>query len=110
MAIKNIKEKCDKDFLFRIGLPYFGKSSYHLTQRLKALIRNKFNNDVNVYHATLKTGSYYQLKCSTPMSLISDVVYKFNCLRDTNVTYNGMTIRQFGVRVEEHLHSKKVQH
>ena len=39
--------------------------------------------------------------------LISNVVYKFVCSCDTNVTYIGMTTRHLGVRVEEHLHSKK---
>ena len=92
-----------------MGLSYFGKSSHRFSIQLKALIKNKFDINVNVYYASLKTGSYYQLKCSTPTSLISNVVYKFNCLCDTNVTYIGMTIRQFGVRVEEHLHLKKVQ-
>ena len=50
---------------------------------------------------------YYQLKCSTPMPLISIVVYKFTCLCDMNVTYIGMTTWHLDVRVEEHLHSKK---
>ena len=70
-------------------------------------IKNKYNVNNNVYYATPKTGLYFQLKCSTPMSLISDVVYKFIGLYDTNVTYIGMTTRQLGVRAEEHLHSKK---
>ena len=70
------------------------------------LIKNKFNVDINVYYTTLKTGSYFQLKCPTPTHLISNV-YKFTCSCDTNITYIGMTTRHLGVRVEEHLHSKK---
>ena len=56
------------------------------------LIKNKFDVDINVYYTTLKTGSYFRLKCTTPMHLISNVVYKFTCLCGTNVTYIGMTI------------------
>ena len=51
------KEKCEKNFLFTIGLPYFGKISHQCSERLKVLIKNKFNVDVNVYYTTLTTGS-----------------------------------------------------
>ena len=54
-----------------------------------------------------KTGSYFQLECSTPTHLISNVVYKFTSSCDTSIAYNGMTTRRLGLRVEEHLHSKK---
>ena len=84
-------KKCEKDFLFTIGLPYFGKIFYQFSKRLKVLIKNKFNVNINVYYATPKTGSYFQLKFSTPTHLISNVVYKFTYLCDTSITYIGMT-------------------
>ena len=96
-----------KIFLFTIGLPYFGKISHQFSKRLKVLIKNKFNVDNNVYCTTLKTGSNFQLKFSTPTHLIFNVVYKFTCSNDTNIIYVGMTTRQLGVRVEKHLHAKK---
>ena len=68
------------------------------------LIKNKFNVNINVYYATLKTGLYYQLKCSTPTHLISNV-YKFTCSCHANITFIGMTTRHLGARVEKHLHS-----
>ena len=34
------KEKCEKDFLFTIGLPYFGRISHQFSKRLKVLIKN----------------------------------------------------------------------
>ena len=58
-------------------------------------------------YTTPKTGSYFQLKCSTPMHLISNALYRFTCSCDTNITYIGMTTRHLGIRIEEHLHSKK---
>ena len=39
----NAKEKkCEKDFLFTISLPYFGKISHEFSKWLKVLIKNKF--------------------------------------------------------------------
>ena len=94
----NTKEKCEKDLLFTIGLPYFGKISHQFSKRLKVLIKNKFDVDINVFYTTVKTGSYFQLKCSTPTHLISNVVYKFTSSCDTNITYIGMTTRHLGVK------------
>ena len=54
------------------------------------MIRNKFNVDINVYYTTLKTDLHFQLKYSTPISLILNVVYKFTCSCDMNVTYIDM--------------------
>ena len=83
------KEKCEKDFLFTIGLPYFEKFSHQFSKRFKVLIKIKFNVDINVYYTTLKTGSCFQLKCSTPTYLISNVVDKLTCSCDTNITDIG---------------------
>ena len=52
------------------------------------LIKNKFN--VNAGFTALKTGSYFQLKCSCLISLISDGVYKFTCSSDTNVAFKKL--------------------
>ena len=87
------KEKCEKHFLFTIGLPYFGKISHQFSKRLEVLIKNKFNVDIYVYYIRLKTGSYFQLICSTPTHLISNVLYKFTSWCNTNITYIGMTTR-----------------
>ena len=92
------KEKCEKDFLFTIGLPYFGKISHQLSKRLKVLIKNKLNVDINVYYTTLKTGSCFQLKSSTLTHLIFNVLYKFTCSCNTSITYIGMTTRHLGVK------------
>ena len=73
------------DYLFTFVLPYFGKICHQFSKRLKVLIRNKFNIDINVYYTKLKTALYFLLKCSTPMPLISNAVYKFTCSCDTIV-------------------------
>ena len=55
---------------------------------------------------TLKTGSYFRLKCSTPLSLMFNVVYKFNCSCDADLSYIGMTTCHLSFRVRKNLHSK----
>ena len=42
------------------------------------------------------------LKCCTPLPLLANVVYKFECLRDANTFYIGKTIRHLATRVKEH--------
>ena len=96
-----------KDFLFTIGLPYILEKFLISFPNSLVLIKNKFNVYINGYYTTLETGSYFQIKCSISKHLISNVVYKFTCSSDTNITYIGMIARHLDVRVEEHLHSKK---
>ena len=40
-----------------------------------------------------KIGRYFQLKSSTPLALCSNVVFKFTCLCDMNLTHYGMSTR-----------------
>ena len=99
-------QKPEKDFFFNLGLPYFGNSSCQSAKKLSVLVKRKFNVDINVYYTTFKTGSYFRLKCSTPLSLMSNVMYKFNCSCDADLSYIGMTTRHLSVKVREHLYSK----
>ena len=78
-------------------------------KRLTALVKTKFNVDINVYYTYFKTGSYFQRKCSTPFPLLPNVVYKFSCSRDANISYIGMTTRHLGTRIQEHLHHKTIK-
>ena len=102
----NPPDKYEPDFLFTIGIPFFGKASQVFAKRLTALVKTKFNVDINVYCTCFKTRSYFQLKCSTPFPLLSNVVYKFSCSRDTNISNIGMTTRHLGTRIQEHLQHK----
>ena len=52
---------------------------------------------------TFKISNYFSLKSQTPKILKLDVVYKFTCLCDTNITYIGKTKRHLVVRSLEHL-------
>ena len=99
-------DKYEPDFLFTIGIPFFGKASRVFAKRLTALVKTKFNVDINVYYTCFKTGSYFQLKCSTSFPLLSNVVCKFSCSRDANISYIGMITRHLGIRIQEHLQHK----
>ena len=59
--------------------------------------------DISCVYTSCKVGSYFSLKCQTPAALVSNVVYKFTCLRDANLFYIGKTKRHFDTRVAEHL-------
>ena len=45
----------------------------------------------------------FNLKRLTPHALLSNVVYKFSCLRDVTMSYIGMTTQHLGIRAYEHL-------
>ena len=102
----NPPDKYEPNFLFTIAIPFFGKASRVFAKRLTALVKTKFNIDINVFYTCFKTGSYFQLKCFTPFLLLSNVVCKFCCLRDANILYIGMTTRNLGTSIQGHLHHK----
>ena len=105
----NPPNKYELDLLFTIGIPFFGKASRVFAKRLTSLVKTKFNVDINVYYTCFKTGSYFQLKCSTLFPLLSHVRYKFSCLREVNISYICMTTRHLGTRIQEHLHHKTIK-
>ena len=51
--------------------------------------------------------NYFSLKCETPSALVSNVVYKFTCLRDAEKFYIGKTTRHLVTRAGEHFDFKK---
>ena len=54
--------------------------------------------------STFKVKNYFRLKCSTPLPLLSNVVYQFNCVANTQISYIGYTKRHMTTRVQEHTH------
>ena len=56
--------------------------------------------------------NYFSLKAKTPKNLLSNVVDKFSCQNDSELSYIGETKRHLVIRSEEHLdldNSKKIQ-
>ena len=70
---------------------------------LSRLCFKQFNVRLFPLHSTNKIGQYFQLKSETPLPLCSNVVYKFTCLCDKDMTYIGMSSRHLITRVKEHL-------
>lgn len=92
-----------RDFSNCFAVPFLGKMSRVFVSRLSRLIKQKYNVDVTVFYKTFKVGTYFQLKPSTPASLLSNVVYQFTCSRDVRATYIGMSNRHLVTRAQEHL-------
>ena len=101
------KEKSEKDFLSTIGLPYFGKISHQFSKRLKVLIRNTFKVNFNVYYKPWKLARTFKwnvlLLCIRFQMLCINLFVRAIWM----LPYVGITTLHLGVRVEEHLYSKK---
>jgi hypothetical protein len=83
-------------------IPYIGQPSVIFGKKLKAIFKRYYGVDVRVIFTTFKVKNYFSLKSCTPLPLMANVVYKFNCLCDTNTTYIGKTMRHLATRVKEH--------
>ena len=86
-----------------VTIPFIGKESRRFGNRLAKLLHTVFDVKVSVIYKTFKTGNYFQLKSRTPLNLCSNVVYKFTCSCDSNLTYIGKSSRHLSTRVREHL-------
>ena len=86
-------------------LPYYGKPSRTLQRR----IREQFTDhglDIRAAFSTTKVASYFCLKSQCSVFFKADVVYKFTCSRDENISYIGETRRQLFTRISEHCTGK----
>ena len=57
---------------------------------------------VKAAYNTVKVGSYFSLKSKCSNLFGSNVVYKFTCSRDENISYLGETQRHLFKRISEH--------
>ena len=99
--VKVVEEKVET-LLF---IPYIGLPSIIFGRKIKDLFKKNYAIDIKIVYTTYKVKHYFSLKCRTPLSLLANVVYKFQCLRDANVAYIGKTKRHLATRVKEHGHS-----
>ena len=98
-SIKNTDEKPD----VIISIPFIGEASIKFGKQIVSLIKNSYKLDVLPVFTSSKVGDYFSLKCKTPFSFSSNVVYKFSCLRDEGRSYIGQTKRHLVTRVNEHV-------
>merc|ERR1712015_7467 len=71
-------------------VPYFGKPSLKLQSCVRAEMKEHGLNVIASYNTTT-VGSYFNLKTSCSKYFKSKVVYKFNCSKDTRISYIGET-------------------
>ena len=84
------------------SIPYLGLPSVIFGRKIKRLFKEYYCIDAKIVFTSFKVKNYFSLKCHTPTPLLANVVYKFTCLCDTNITYIGKTIRHLATRVKEH--------
>ena len=88
-----------------LNVPFYGRCSEIFAKKLSSIIQAKFDIEVRISYCTFKVKSYFRLKCSTPLYLVSNVVYHFNCMNASCPDdYIGYTTRHFYKRCDdEHL-------
>ena len=79
-------------------------------RKIRELFKKYYGIDVRIVFTSYKVKNYFSLKCRTPLPLLANVVYKFQCLRDAKQTYIGKTMRHLATRVKEHTQSKSAIH
>ena len=95
------KENVDEKKLF-FSVPYVGKSSQLFTKQLSKLIANLTSVKLIPMYKTFKVGNYFNLKSRTPTPLVSNVVYRFSCPREADLTYIGKSAKHLVTRAKEH--------
>ena len=69
---------------------------------MRNLIKSELSEDLRVTYQTEKVGNSFRLKDITPKTILSKVVYSFQCPSDADTQYIGFTTRSLQERVKEH--------
>ena len=83
-------------------LPYIGQPSIEFSNKVRKLFKSRYLMDIKIVYTSFKVRNYFSLKCRTPLPLVANVIYKFQCSRDANLAYVGKTKRHLVTRVKEH--------
>ena len=100
-GIKLEKPKPPYRIIFK--LPFVGKPSIDFQKEISKLVLDKFKVVITAVYVATKVGDLFSLKSKVPLSLSSDVVYKYTCSLDPSTSYIGKTERHLIVRAREHL-------
>ena len=68
-------------------VPYYGSASLKFSKHLSNIIADRFDIDIKVVYSTFKVKNYLGLKCKTPLLLLSNVIYKYECVANTHISY-----------------------
>ena len=105
---KDIKSrlKDERDFTV-LKIPFLGSCSVKFGKDLAKVFDARWKTRLKIAYTNCKVGSYFVLKDKLPWIFASNVVYKFECTVDSEVTYIGMTTRQACKRFQEHFDPTK---
>ena len=95
--------KPNKNLSIFLSFPTLEKSLKEFGLQNQSLIQKRFDTKITIVYKTTKVQEYFSLKSKTPLILNSNVVYKFTCSCDVNVTYIGTSTRHLSIRAGEHL-------
>ena len=93
------RERSKFNSVVYLNVPYIGKESRRFVSRLAELFHYKFDVKASAIYKTFKTGIYFQLKLRTHLLLCSNVVHKFTCSCDSNLTYIGKSTRHLSNKI-----------
>ena len=88
-----------------MSIPYIGLPSIIYGRKIREAFKSFFGIDIKIVFQSYKVKNYFSLKCQTPLPLMANVVYRFQCLRDVDKFYIGKTKRHLATRVKEHSNS-----
>ena len=71
---------------------YLESEFRRFTNNLAKLIKNKIDGNIVPVYKSFEIGRYFKLKSNTLSALCLNVVHKFTCSCDMNLTYYGMSI------------------
>ena len=100
--VRKTQDTSEKDCI-TMKIPFIGSASTKFAKSLSCIFEETFGSKLTPVYTSFKVKTYFGLKSKSPKFLCSNVVYKFNCLCDTDICYIGVTSRPLGIRVNEHL-------
>ena len=83
-----------------------GEASYEFQKKMVLLFKEHFQIQVKPVFTSFKVSDYFSLKSRVPFAVKPNVVYRFKCLRDADISYIGKTERHLVSRAAEHLRLK----
>ena len=98
-----MKEKELSSSVATIKVPYIGRPSIWFARKLKKTLSRVITERIRVVYSTTKVKDHFRLKDAVEKPLLTNVVYSFHCLRDSEIQYIGYTNRTLKERMDEHL-------
>ena len=97
----NTTEEIKPYLLFKI--PFVGEASTLFSKRIKKVVKRQLDENIRIVYNTTRVQDSFVLKDHSPKSILTKVVYRFTCPRDSDTQYIGYTNRPLQARVKEHL-------